>query len=63
MNFRLILFSWFADISYERILYIKVFTVGLLDSIKGSDTPKSVKEPEFKSIIVDTTNIIKDIWS
>lgn len=61
MNFRLILFSWFADISYERILYIKVFTVGLLDSIKGSDTPKSVKEPEFKSIIVDTTNIIKEL--
>ena len=61
MNFRLIFFSWFADISYERILYIKVFTVGLLDSLTGKDGQTNVNSSEFKSIIIDTTNIIKEL--
>jgi len=35
--------------------------VGLLDRITGSDAHDDSETPEFKSIIVDTTNVIKEL--
>ena len=35
--------------------------MGLLDSIIGHETPKNVEEHEFKALIVDTTNVVKEL--
>jgi hypothetical protein len=48
-------------LAYKTILHVKVLALGLFDKITGNDTDTSDEIPEFKSIIVETANVAKEI--
>ncbi len=48
-------------LTYEYDLHVKVKPLGLFDKMTSSDTDKSSETPEFKSIIVETTNVVKEL--